>query len=410
MERPVNMSAQRPITVAVIFGGRSVEHDVSVVTGHQVMKAFDTTRYEVVPVYIDREGRWYSGASLLDLKNYEDDVTRAADVKRVVLSPSTQHHGLIIDPLPQGLFAKSRIKRIDVVFPALHGSHGEDGTLQGLLELADIPYVGCGVLASAVANDKLVTKSLLRQYNVPVVDAIGFTRAEWDDHPDAIISEIVARFGFPVFVKPVTLGSSIGIAKVSTEDLLRASIDVAANLDSRIMVEQAVENAVEINCALLGNGSDIRASVLEQPVSWDDFLTYEEKYLRGGEGMKSAERIIPAPISEELTARIQTLARQAFIAIGGRGTARIDFLVQPDSGEIYLNELNTLPGSLAFYLWQAEGLSPSAVVEQLVTLAREAHADKRRNLYNYRTNLISLTAQRGLKGVKGAKSPATGGR
>lgn len=404
------MSAQRPLTVAVIFGGRSVEHDVSVVTGHQVMNAFDKTRYAVVPVYIDREGRWLSGEALLDLKNYSEDMFRASNVQRVLLSPSTQHHGLIVNPTPSGLFSKSQIKRIDVAFPAIHGSHGEDGTLQGLFELADIPYVGCGILASAIANDKLMTKTVMRQHGIPVVDAIGFTRAEWDERPDAIIAEIVERFGYPVFVKPVTLGSSIGIGKASDETLLRASIDVAANLDSRIMVEQAVQNAVEINCALLRNGSEVRASVLEQPVSWDDFLTYEEKYLRGGEGMKSAERVIPAPISPELTERIQTIAREAFSAIGGRGTARIDFLLRPESGEVFLNELNTMPGSLAFYLWQAEGMNPGAVVEELVRLAQEAYADKRRNLYNYKTNLIEVTAQRGLKGVKGAKTPAGAAR
>ena len=398
------MSAARKTTVGVVFGGRSVEHDVSVVTGHQIMRAFDSARYEVVPIYIDRDGRWFTGDKLLDLKSFSNEVVSLAGVQPAIISPSVQHHGLIVNPLPSGFLAKSQIKRLDVVFPAIHGSHGEDGTLQGLLEMADIPYVGCGVLASAIANDKLMTKTVLRQHNIAVVDAVAFTRSEWLDDPDAVIDRITAALPYPLFVKPVTLGSSIGIGRVSDETLLRASIEVAANLDRHIMVEAAVTNCVEINCAVLGGDGEVRASVLEQPVSWEQFLTYEEKYLRGGEGMKSAERLIPAPISPELTERIQQTAIKAFRALDGRGIARIDFLVQPESGSVFLNELNTMPGSLAFYLWQETDIEPTALVHQLVELAREAHAEKRRSTYNYQTNLIGITAARGLKGVKGAKS------
>lgn len=397
------MSAKRKTTVAVIFGGRSVEHDVSVVTGHQVMRAFDPERYEVVPIYIDRDGRWLTGEPLLDLKNFKDEIASYKGVMSAIISPGTNHHGLIINPTA-GRFEKSEVKRLDVVFPTIHGTHGEDGTLQGLFELADIPYVGCGVLASAVANDKILTKDVLRQYAIPVVEDVHFTREEWLRDPDAIISRITAALAYPLFIKPATTGSSIGIGRANDETLLRAAIDVAAHFDRRILVEGAVTNCIEINCAVMGNSPDIRTSVLEQPVSWEEFLTYEEKYLRGGEGMKSAERLIPAPIGDELTARIQTYARAAFQAIEGRGTARVDFLIRPKEGEIYLNEVNTLPGSLAFYLWQEEGLPPSDVVERLVTLAQDAHAEKRRSTYNYQTNLIAQTAARGLKGLKGAKT------
>ncbi|MBI5669100.1 MAG: D-alanine--D-alanine ligase [Chloroflexi bacterium] len=399
------MSAKRKTVVGVIFGGRSVEHDVSVVTGQQVMRAFDPERYEVVPVYINRDGRWYTGEPLLELKNFKDEITSYKGVESAILSPSVEHHGLIVNPTA-GRFDKSRVVRLDVVFPAIHGTHGEDGTLQGLLELADIPYVGCGVLASAVANDKIMTKIVLSQQGVPIVEGVSFSRAEWQEAPDKVISHIVHELQYPVFIKPATLGSSIGIGRANDETMLRAYIDVATNLDRLVLVESAVTNAVEINCAVMGNGLDIRASVLEQPVSWEEFLTYEEKYLRGGQGMKSAERLIPAPISAELTEQIQQMAVKAFRAVDGRGTARVDFLLKPESGEIYLNELNTLPGSLAFYLWQEEGLSPREVVEQLVQLARDAHAEKRRNTYNYQTNLLEVAAARGLKGVKGAKTRA----
>jgi D-alanine-D-alanine ligase len=397
------VSARQKITVGVVFGGRSVEHDVSIVTGHQVMRAFDPELYEVIPIYIDREGRWWTGAPLADIANFKTEVLSYKGVRSAIISPSVQHHGLIVNPT-SGRFEKSEIVRLDVVFPAIHGTHGEDGTLQGLLELADIPYVGCGVIASAIANDKVMTKIVLRQCGIPVVDGVSFSRAEWLAAPDQVMQHILTELRCPLFVKPATLGSSIGISRVEDDKLLRASIDVAANLDSRILVEGAVVGCIEINCAVMGNGDQIRASVLEQPVSWEAFLTYEEKYLRGGEGMKSAERLVPAPISAELTEKIKAFAIQGFKAIEGRGTARIDFLAQPDAGAVYLNELNTMPGSLAFYLWQAEGLSPRAVVQELVTLAKDAHAEKRRTTYNYQTNLVEVTAARGLKGLKGLKT------
>jgi D-alanine-D-alanine ligase len=397
------MSARRKTTVGVVFGGRSVEHDVSIITGHQVMRAFDPELYEVVPIFIDRDGKWFTGEPLLDLKNLKNEVVSLKGVDSAIISPSVQHHGLIVNPT-SGRFEKSQVQRLDVVFPTIHGTHGEDGTLQGLLELADIAYVGCGVLASAVANDKIITKIALRQQGIPVAEAVSFSRDEWLAAPDNVIAHIVHELAYPVFVKPATLGSSIGVGKASDETLLRACIDVAANLDRRILIEAAVTESVEINCAVLGNGDRIRASVLEQPVSWDQFLTYEEKYMRGGEGMKSAERIIPAPISAELTEKVKAMAIQAFRALDGRGTARIDFLVRPDKDEIFLNELNTMPGSLAFYLWQEDGLSPRDVVHQLVELAKDAHADKRRTTYNYQTGLLELTMVRGIKGAKGVKT------
>jgi D-alanine-D-alanine ligase len=395
------MSAKRTTTVAVIFGGRSVEHDVSVVTGQQVMNAFDPERYEVVPIYIDRDGRWFTGEPLRNLKYFQDEITSMKGVETAIISPSVQHHGLIINPTA-GRFDKSEIKRIDVVFPAIHGTHGEDGTLQGLLELADIPYVGCGVLASAVANDKVMSKIVLSQQGIPVVPGISFSREEWQTAPDNVVSHIVHELQYPVFVKPATLGSSIGIARAADETMLRASIEVAVSLDSRVLIEQAVTEPTEINCAVMGAGEKIRASVLEQPVSWEQFLTYEEKYLRGGEGMKSAERIIPAPLSAEMTEKIQSLAVRAFRAIEGRGTARLDFLVKGE--DVFLNEINTMPGSVAFYLWQEEGRSARDVVQELVEIARDAHAQKRMNTYNYQTGLINLAAARGLKGVKGTKT------
>ena len=394
------MSSRRRTTVAVIFGGRSVEHDVSIVTGHQIMDALQTERYNIVPVYIARDGRWFTGEALTQLANFEDEnILRHAGLQQCLLSPDTRHHGLIVNPLA-GRFSKSEVVRLDLCFPALHGSHGEDGSLQGLFELADIPYVGCATLASALTNDKVMTKMLLRQAGIPVLDDFAFSRDHWLDQPDQILAAVLSAFDFPLFIKPATLGSSIGIGRADSEALLRSSIDIAANFDRRILVEPAITDGIEINCSVIGFGEDYNASTLEQPLSWDDFLSYEDKYLRGGEGMKSAERLIPAPISAELTQAIQETSIRAFKAVDGRGIARIDYLVRPDNNVFYLNEINTMPGSLAFYLWRENGYTASDLVEKLLQLALDANVEKRRNIYDYQTNLVSVASQRGLKGGK----------
>jgi len=398
------MSSRRPITIAVLFGGRSVEHDVSIVTGQQVIEALRKDHYEIVPVYISRDGKWYTGDPLLKLDNFKDEnIVNQDGVVSCVISPDVRHHGLILNPLA-GRFSKSEIKRLDVVFPAIHGSHGEDGTLQGLFELADIPYVGCATLGSALTNDKILTKMVLRQSNVPVLDDVYLSREDWLTNPDAIIKQITSKFEYPLFIKPATLGSSIGVGRADSEILLRASIDIAANFDRRIIVEPAMINGIEINCSVMGYGNQFEASVLEQPVTWDDFLSYEDKYLRGGDGMKSAERIIPAPISDELTKRIKDMTISAFKAVDGRGIARIDYLVKPETNEVYLNEINTMPGSVSFYLWREVGYSTTDVVEKLIKLAQDANAVKRRNMYDYKTNLVGVASQRGVKGAKGTKS------
>lgn len=398
------MSKRRRITVAVIFGGRSVEHDVSIVTGCQVMQAFPTARYDIVPVYISRDGKWHTGGPLSKLENYQDkDILNQAGIVSCLLSPDVRHHGLIINPLA-GRFSKSEIRRIDVLFPAIHGSHGEDGSLQGLIELADIPYVGCATLGSALTNDKILTKRALRQAGIPVLEDVSFSREQWLNQPNFVMGSILKKFDWPLFIKPATLGSSIGIGRADSEALLHSSIDIAASFDRRILVEPAVTDGIEINCSVIGYADRFEASTLEQPRSWDEFLSYEDKYLRGGEGMKSAERLIPAPIGEALTQRIKQLSIQAFKAVDGRGIARIDYLVRPDKAEVYLNEINTMPGSLAFYLWREDGYTAAALVEKLVQLAQDAHADKRRNIYDYETNLVSIATQRGIKGSKGTKS------
>jgi D-alanine-D-alanine ligase len=399
----------RKQTIGVIFGSRSVEHDVSIVTAQQVMQAMSPAKYEVVPIYITRSGKWLTGPMLADLKTFQAaDVEELMGIKETLISPSIQHHGMITPPIA-GYLGRNNLQRLDAVFPVIHGTHGEDGTLQGVLEMADIPYVGCGVLASAVANDKIMTKAVLREHGLPILDYIAIRRQDWLTNRDAVLDQIEARLAYPLFVKPATLGSSIGIGRPPDRQAAIAAIDVAFNFDRRILVESALTDSIEINCAVLGN-TEPRASVLEQPISFEEFLTYEEKYMRGGaaKGMKGAERKIPAPLSPEMTEHIREMAIDAFKAIDGRGTSRIDFLVREN--EVYINEINTMPGSLALYLWQAEGMSAAMVVDELIRLAADSAAEKRRTMYDYRSGLVAQAAAHGLKGLKGIKGLKGGNR
>jgi len=396
------------LTVGVVFGSRSVEHDVSVVTAIQVMKALNPAKYTVLPIYITRDGRWFTGETLTALQNFRlEDISELSGTRPTHLSPNPAYAGLIPPPVG-GLFSKNSLRPVDVFFPAIHGSHGEDGTLQGLFEMANVAYVGAGVAASALANDKGLCKALLKAQGLPVLEkAFTLTRHAWKTDRQAALKRLADEVGYPAFIKPLTLGSSVGIGRVEAEESAALHLDIALNLDRAVLIEEAASGAdvVEINCAVLGNHT-LRASTLEQPVSYEQFLTYEEKYMReGGRGMKAQERIIPAPLSPELTQAIQETAIRAFQAIRGRGTARLDFLLDKATGRFWINEINTLPGSLAFYLWEAGGLTPSALCDELIQIALEVHAEKQATTYDYKTRLIELAASRGVKSLKGGKSP-----
>jgi D-alanine-D-alanine ligase len=394
--------------IGVIFGGRSVEHEVSVITAHQTMAILAQSRYDVVPIYIAKSGRWYTGEVLRDLKQFQDLGRLESAAEPVIFSTDATQPGLVSQRAGnrQGLFAP-RAKSdpfipLDIAFPILHGSHGEDGTLQGLLELADLPYVGSNVPASALAMDKLLTKIVLRAAGLPVLDDLAVPRAEWERAPDRIIAESEARFGYPVFVKPVTLGSSIAVTRANDVLALRQALDVAAVYDSRLMIEPAQVDVTEINCAVLGDDRSVRASVCEQPVT-GEMLSYADKYLRGSkgggqsQGMKSAQRIIPAPISDDLTERIQDAAQRTFSAIGAAGVARIDFLVYPDRDVFFVNEINPIPGSLSFYLWEPAGLSFADLVNTLIDIALVRHRDKHRNTYSFASSLLANNPLAGSK-------------
>ncbi|MDQ4065915.1 MAG: D-alanine--D-alanine ligase, partial [Actinomycetota bacterium] len=309
--------------VGVIFGGRSVEHDVSIITAHQAMEVL-ALDHEVVPIYVTKEGRWVSSPALNDLKVYREG--RAEDVgESASLSPSAGA-GLQVGG---GRLKGPRTITLDCVVPAVHGTYGEDGTLQGLLELADIPYTGSGVLASALGMDKVAMKSAFKAAGLPIVPDICIGPPELHELGTAA-DRAEGAIGYPAFVKPTRLGSSVGIGKATDRASLENALDVARRYDSRVIVEKAMEGCIEVNCSVLGGpGRDARPSVCEQPVAWEEFLSFSDKYMRGGKNSKSAgmadqERRIPAPISEESTAKVQGNALGAFSSIGAAGVARVD--------------------------------------------------------------------------------------
>ena len=386
------------LAAGVVFGGRSVEHDVSIVTAHQVM-AVARERYDVVPIYVARDGRWFSSPALDDLDVYKNG--RYADAgDEVVLA--LDGSGL---QAPGGRLKGPRRIPLDVVIPAIHGTYGEDGTLQGLLEMAGIPYAGSGVLASAIGMNKVEMKTLFAAAGLPVVPHEVVAVAELEANEDAVLDRIEASIGYPAFVKPSRLGSSVGIGKAPDRAALSEALDVARRYDDRILVEKAMEGCIEVNCSVLGGpGLPPRASVCEQPVSWREFLSFEDKYMRGGaggggkggggggakrEGMAAQDRRIPAPIPDEVTKQVQDNALRAFAALGAAGVARIDSFVDEETGDTWVMEINTAPGSFAFYLWEASGLKFADLVGSLVDSALKGHEAKGKLMFSFDSGLLA---------------------
>lgn len=376
-------------TVGVIFGGRSVEHEVSIITARQLMENIDRQKYRIVPIYISKQGEWFTGDALFELDTFKNLSKLPVSLKKICLLPYPAQYNLM-SVVKGGIFKKGLQERLDVVIPAIHGTHGEDGTLQGLLDLADIPYAGAGLLGSALGMDKISMKAMLREAGLPVLDYLWFSRMQWEADPESVMKKIESGLNYPVFVKPADLGSSIGVKKVNNKDDLCYALDVAGTYTRRLLVERALTDCVEINCAVLGDEGQVRPSVCEQPIAWQEFLTYEDKYLRGGseQGMAGTKRRIPAPISEELTAQIQELACKSFQTLAGGGVSRVDFLVDKASQSPYVNEINTIPGSFAYYLWEPLGINYSQLIDRLIELALKSHRIKQHTTYSIEGNLL----------------------
>lgn len=383
--------------LGIIFGGVTCEHDVSIVTGLQLIENANKEKYEIYPIYIHSNGEWYTGRELLNAHIYKEFEKHEGNLKKAIIPPNKK--GLLI--LGTGLFSKNEFIPLDVVIPAMHGMNGEDGTLQGLLELANIPYTSSGVLGASIGMDKILMKKVYEAHELPVLPYTYFNRDEWNNNKEEVLRKIEEKLTYPMFVKPSNLGSSIGISKAKDKAGLIEAIEIAINYDERVIVEKGVENLTEINCSALGIGDEVEASVCEEPVSWEDFLTFDEKYMRGAKsskgtktagvkqgGMANMDRRIPANITDEKTKEIQELTKKAFKALNSKGVSRIDFIIDKDTEKVYINEINTIPGSFAFYLWQYNKISYSELIDKIVEIAEKANQEKNKNNYTYKSDII----------------------
>ncbi len=392
--------------VAVFYGCRSVEHEVSIISAVQAMRAMDREKYDITPVYVTKEGEMYTGDCLFAIEEYRNLPELFKKCHKVNFL--REDGKVVMKYTVGGLFKNQKNVAVDVAFPIVHGTNCEDGTIQGFFEYLNLPYVGCDILSSAVGMDKAVFKDVLKNAGLPVLDCICFRAREYMADKAGVTAKVKEKIGFPLIIKPVNLGSSVGITKVNTENELDEAIMLALSFADKILVEHAVTAIREINCSVLGNADDCEASVCEEPFMNDEILSYEDKYMgnskNGGQskGMASLGRKIPAEISKEKDTQIRKLACDIFKAIGACGVVRIDFIIDNDTDTVYANEINTIPGSLAFYLWEATGVPYKELCDRLIDLAFKRQRNRENISYTIDTNILSGVSF-GTKGAKGAK-------
>ena len=393
------------IKLGVIFGGESVEHEVSIISAVQAMESIDEEKYDIIPIYISKDRIWYTGAMLRDIDVYKDFEDLKKYAKEVVL---TRKKGKFFLQTTKGLFRKD-ITDVDIIFPIVHGNNVEDGSLQGYLESVGIPYVGSHVLGAALGQDKVLMKQVFKSNDLPIVDYTWFYDNEYLENKDSILKNI-STLKYPVVVKPATLGSSVGITYVKSEDDVDSAIKEAIKYDNKIVVEKAVENLIEVNCSVLGNYKYQETSALEEVLSDNELLTYADKYiggakgkLKGGmkssKGMASTSRVIPARIDKKLSSDVTDLSKKVFKALNLSGVCRIDFLIDKKANKVYINEPNTIPGSLAFYLWEPVGKGYKTLINDMINIAIKDYKLKEKKTYSFDTNILSN--YNGLKGAKG---------
>ena len=385
--------------VGVFFGGRSTEHEISVISASQAMSAINKDKYYVTPIYISKQGKWYTGEALLDIANYKDIPSLLKKVEEVYMAPQYGDYNLYRVKKP--MFGSAVLTTLDVVIPVLHGTNCEDGIFEGVLETIGIPYAGCNTLSSANGMDKITMKMILQACDIPVVDYVWFTDKQWFSQRDALIEKIESKLGYPVIVKPANLGSSVGIGRAVNREQLIEKIDGAEIYSTRIIVEHMVEELQEINCSVLGDCDEYRTSVCEEPIKSGEILSYEDKYMggsKGAKGMQASQKRIPAELPDEVTKRIQFLAGETFRVLSCHGVSRVDVIIDRSNGNIYVNEINTIPGSLSFYLWEATGIPFDKLMDTLVDLALKRKRESGMKTVSYDHNIFNLGV-----GVKGGK-------
>ncbi len=392
--------------VGVFYGCRSVEHEVSIISAVQAMRSINRDKYSITPVYVAKNGKMYTGEKLFQIENYRnlDSLLKSCDE----ITFLRNENGVFMHLVVQKAFKKKDDIRIDVAFPVVHGTNCEDGTIAGYFEFLNIPYVSCDVASAAIGMDKAVFKDVLKAAGLPVLDCVRLKAREYALDKEGITEKIVNEIGFPLIVKPINLGSSVGISKVKSLNELDSAISLAFSFTDRILCEKAIENLREINCSVLGDADDCIASVCEEPFMHDEILSYKDKYQGGGKsegpskGMASLGRKIPADIPEEKANEIKELSCKIVKVMNASGVVRIDYLYDTVSDRLYANEINTVPGSLAFYLWEASGVKYPELIDRLIELAFKRQRTRDNLSFAIDTNILS-SASFGSKGAKGVK-------
>ena len=400
------------IRVGVFFGGESVEHEVSIISAIQAMNKMDEEKYEIVPIYITKDREWYTGDMLKDIDVYQDFNLIKKYSKNVVLYYKNGSYVL----QSKGLF-KSVVKEIDIAFPIVHGTNVEDGVLQGYLQTIGIPYVGPNVYAAVAGQDKAIMKDIWKSLDIPMTEYVWFYDVDYRQNKEEVIKK-VETLKYPVIVKPATTGSSVGINVCDNETKLVEAIDEAIQYDSKIVVEEVVENLKEVNIAVMGNYEHQKVSVIEEVISNNKFLTYTDKYIGGGKGkmkggvktpvkgskgMASTSRKLPADLSEKTRKEVEDIAIRAFKGLGSAGNSRIDFLIDEKTNKVYINEINSIPGSLAFYLWDAKDINFTQVLDDMINIGIKDYKKRLSKTHSFESNILQGFAANGVKGAKGVK-------
>ena len=380
------------IKVGVIFGGKSVEHEVSIISGIQAINNMDKEKYDIVPIYLTKENNMYVGELVKEVKNFKNIKNVIENSQRVIMVNNEGRVDLIKYPMKK--FGNNLYDSIDVALPVVHGTNVEDGALQGFLKTLDIPFAGCDVLSSAIGMDKYVMKTVLKENNIPVLDCLRINDFEYINDNDEVVNRILNKIELPVIVKPINLGSSVGIKVAKTKDELVEAIEYAFNFAKQILVERVISNLKEINCSVLGNIKECKASECEEPLGAGVILSYEDKYISNksksgaSKGMTLLGRKLPADIPEDTKKKIQDYAEATFKALNCNGVVRIDFMIDMDTDEVYVNEINTIPGSLAFYLWEASGLKYKEMLSKLIDLSLTRKREEGNLSFSYDTKIL----------------------
>jgi D-alanine-D-alanine ligase len=383
--------------IAVFFGGKSVEHEVSVITGMQAAAALNKEKYEVTPVYVAKDGAMYTGPGFSKLESYRSLPSLIESGRQVCLMRSEGR--TVLHSTAKKLFGGDKPLYLDAAVAAVHGTFGEDGCLQGFLEMAGLPYTGCDVIASALCMDKPMSKAILRSSGLPVLDDLVLESDKYNRNPEVALNALESHFPYPVMVKPANLGSSVGISRADNRERMQSALELAFNFSHRVLIEPALIHMREINCAVIGDTLKARASVCEEPVMTDSILSYRDKYQAGSKdkqsGISGQKRIIPADIPEDKAAVIQKLAVKAFRCLGCSGTARADFLWDTLHDKLYINELNTIPGSLAFYLWEKTGMTFETLMDELIDIAYARQRSRTQLTFSYDINILQNAELKG---------------